>query len=124
MTRGQVGLGGNEASPRVTRLGSQLAMSTVLATNSAVKKRKKTDVVVILYRQEFHNFGGFFHFVVDYHVFFCWEATEIRCFFWGPRAEKWRIRLNQGMARVSRSGSAAAPPGPPMGSLGAKRTTI
>ena len=47
----QVGLGGNEASPRVTRLGSQLAMSTVL-----------------------------------------------------------------GMARVSRSGSAAAPPGPPMGS--------
>ena len=84
MTRGQVGLGGNEASPRVTRLGSQLAMSTVLATDSAVKKRKKNDVVVILYRQEFHNFGGFFHSIVDYHVFFSWEATEIRFFFGTP----------------------------------------
>lgn len=35
----------------------------------------------------------FFHFVVDYHFFLLGGHIDFFFFFFGPRAEKWRIRL-------------------------------
>lgn len=66
----------------------------------------------------------FFHFVVDYHFFLLGGHIDFFFFFLDPGLKNGGFGWLEGMARVSRSGSAAAPPGPPMGSLGAKRTTI